>query len=349
MPRDRFADTEPLPELDPTERAVEQVVDAMQDLERPPGAYVRWPWPELDQVTGPLGAGGCVWFVCAFSAIGKTTFVTSLIEQWRPARRIYVMPLEIQPKEFRKHLACVQCGIYPGGVLSGRDKQLPDWPAKKARLIEALHAQHNAPFVSQVMISEQRAINVRGLERGLREAKSFGADVVIVDHIDHIGDETGNAAANLYAESKRVNHAALTMAQDNDLTLLFTSQLNLEIAKGQDHMSKYGPPRDGHVLMGNIKRQVATGMIGLFRKPRERQQHETDLEYEQAMKDARIGKLEPPKALDPNVMGVVAMKLRHFGSHEGRRVHLGFEHGRVVSLDEKDKYTTQSGYPRPVV
>lgn len=341
-----FLDDEALPEIDATELAVEQVVDAMQDLERPAGAYVRWPWPELDAVTGPLGAGGCVWFVCAFSAIGKTTFVTSLIEQWRTSRRVYVMPLETRPRTFRSHLACVQCGIYPGGVLSGHDKSLPDWPEKKELLRDALQRQYQKPFVDQVMISEQRAINVAGLEKGLREAKSFGADVVIVDHIDHIGG--GEHGANLYAESKAVNHAALAMAQDNDLTLLFTSQLNLEIAKSQDHLAKYGPPRDQHVLMGNIKRTVATGMIGLFRKPRERRQSETDDEYVAALKDARSGKLPAPEILDPTVMGVNAMKLRHYGSREGSRVFLGFEHGRVVALNQRDRFTT-SGYPRPVL
>lgn len=336
-----------LPHIDPTALAVEQVANAMHELERPAGAYIRWPWAELDAMTGPLGAGGVVWFVCAFSAIGKTTFVTSLIEEWRRVnRRIYVMPLETRPQAFRSHLACVQCGIYPGGVLSGHDKSLPDWADKKARLRAALAEQFQSPFVDRVMISEQPAINVAGLEAGLKEAKAFEADVVIIDHIDHV---SGGDGKNLYGESKAVNHAALTMAQDNHMTLVFTSQLNLEIAKGTDHLAKFGPPRDQHVLMGNVKRQIATGMIGLFRKPRERKESETDDEFAKLIKDARAGKVTPPEVLDPMVMGVNAMKLRHFGAREGSRVYLGFEHGRIVGLSEKDRYTTSSGYPRPLV
>lgn len=333
---------EDLPQLDAAAIARTQVVDSLVELERRPNEYLRWPWPELDAVTGPLGAGGVVWFVCAFSSIGKTTFVTSLIELWRNMGKvIYVMPLETRAREFRTHLACVQTGHYPGAVLSGEAKSRPDWLTDvKPQIAAAIEAQRRAPFVDQVMISEQQAINVRGLEKGLKESKSFGADVVIIDHIDHIAEGSGT---NLYAESRAVNHAALQMAKDNNLILLFTSQLNLEIAKSPDHLAKFGPPRDGHVLMGNTKRQVATGMIGLFRKPRDRKQLETDEEYNQAIKDARAGKVEPPEILDPNIMGVNAMKLRHFGSREGTRVYLGFDRGRVVSLNERDQYTTRRG------
>lgn len=335
---------EPLPTIHPHVLAGDQVNAAMNDLDRPASDYLRWPWPDLDAVTGPIGAPGVLWFVCAFSGIGKTTFVTSLIELWREqGKRIYVMPLETRPRDFRKHLACVQCGIYPGGVLSGDDASLPDWEEKRGRLNAALKAQYRAPFVDQIMISEQKAINVRGLDDGLKEAKAFGADVVIVDHIDHIGGTDNGASSNLYAESKAVNHAALRMAQDNEHRLVFTSQLNLTIARGNDHLAKYGPPRDEHVLMGNVKRQVATGMVGLFRKPRDRRPSETDEEYIQLLKDARAGKVEPPDVLDPNVMCVNAMKLRYYGSREGRRVNLGYEHGKVAALNERDRYRTTGG------
>lgn len=331
---------------DRTVMASDQVIDAMNDLDRPAAAYLRWPWPELDEITGPIGAPGVVWFVCAFSGSGKTTFVTSLIELWRAIdKRIYVMPLEAQPKDFRKHLACVQCGFYPGDVLSGHAASLPNWKDMRARLNETLALQYKAPFVDRVMVSEQRAINVEGLRHGLEEAKEFRADVVIVDHIDHIGDTGTNS--NLYAESRAVNHAALRMAQDYDLRLLFTSQLNQEIAKSPDHLAKYQPPRDQHVLMGGVKRQVATGMIGLFRKARDRRPSETDDEYVQAIKDAKAGKIGADKVLDTSAMGVNAMKLRHYGAREGSRVFLGFENGRVLSVAEKDRWVTASGFPRP--
>jgi hypothetical protein len=40
------------------------------------------------------------------------------------------------------------------------------------------------------------------------------------------------------------------------------------------------------------------------------------------------------------------MKLRNYGAHEGRKILLGFEKGRVLSLPERDRWTTTGGQPR---
>jgi hypothetical protein len=195
------------------------------------------------------------------------------------------------------------------------------------------------------VISEQRAINIAGLQNGLMEAEGVGADVVIVDHIDHI---EGDDAASLYAASKQVNHAALTMAQDNGLLLVMTSQLNMEIAK-QDRLAKYAAPMVHHVQFPSVKLQVATGMIGLFRPLRGLQTNETPDEYAAAIKKARAGTEDSPNMLEPNTMGVVMMKLRNYGQNEGRRVNLAVEHGRVQTIPERDQWRTDGRYPRKVV
>jgi hypothetical protein len=48
-------------------------------------------------------------------------------------------------------------------------------------------------------------------------------------------------------------------------------------------------------------------------------------------------------------MGVVAMKLRNYGSREGAKSYLRVEHGKVLDLDEKDRYQTGNGMLRRVV
>jgi hypothetical protein len=88
-------------------------------------------------------------------------------------------------------------------------------PTRHATATGAAQARHSGAdqadeFADFVRISPQRSINVEGLEEGLKEAQDFGADVVIVDHIDHIA---GGDGTNLYAESVAVNDAALRMAQ----------------------------------------------------------------------------------------------------------------------------------------
>lgn len=338
-----------LPHVHPVVIASDQVTEAMNALDRPADTFLRWPFPTLDAMTGPMAPGN-VWFVCAASGGGKTTFVASVIDLWRLAgKRVYVMPLELQPWRFRTYLACMALGVHPGDALSGNLRSMPDGEAVRAALRAELMAQAKPPYTEQVMVDEQRAINILGLERGLQKAKAFGADVVIVDHIDHVEPDAG-ASNNGYADAKAVNHAALRMAQDNGMLLVCTSQLNNAIvAGGQDHLARYQPPREHHVLMGGKKREVCTGMIGLFRPTRAMRPDETPESYAAAVKAARAGTAEPHTALEPHVMGVNAMKLRNYGHREGQRLKLAFVNGRVEDVAEKDRYTTGSGYVRQVV
>jgi hypothetical protein len=140
----------------------------------------------------------------------------------------------------------------------------------------------------------------------------------------------------------RVNKAAHKLARKYGLTFLFTSQMNNEsVKRGNDRLAQYGPPMTHHVFMGAHKRMVATGMIGLHRKLRDRLDMETEKEYHAALGKSRSGELPPMDALAPNIMAVTAMKLRNFGAREGNRCFLGVEHGALSHLAEKDRYTTR--------
>jgi replicative DNA helicase len=324
--------------------ATNQVIEAQLDLETPIERIVRWPLRDLDTLTGPLGAGGDIWLVASSSGGGKTTFVTSIVELWlNRGLRIYVMPLETRPKVFRTHLACVRLGIFPGDALSKRLLFMEGGQARRQQIMEELQTQLRPPFSDQVMIDEARAIDVDGLRRGLKKAKAFEADVVIIDHIDHIA---GGDGSNLVAESRRVNHEALRMAQDNELLLVLTSQLNMSIMGGSDRLAKYQPPQVNHLWLPGIKTQVATGIVGLFRRIREKLTDESQEEYMNKLKSARSGAIDPTEVLERAAMGTVAMKLRHYGQNEGKRAFLGFDRGRAIDLAEKDRYTTGNGQVR---
>jgi hypothetical protein len=337
-----------LPDIHPEVVAADQVIEALTHLERRPEALMRWPFGDLDALTGPMGPGE-VWYLCGFSGAGKTTFVASAIDRWRErGKRVYVMPLELQPWRFRLYLACMALEIHPGDALSGQLRAMPNGDAHAEALKLEMLAQTHTPYSERVMIGSERAINVAGLEGALMRAKAFRADVVIIDHIDHIEPNAGNG--NGYADAKAVNHALLRMAQDNGLLIVATSQLNnAVVGGGQDHLARYQPPREHHVLMGGKKREVATGMIGLFRPTRAQLPNESGEEFAAALKAARAGHAEPHTVLEPHVVGVSAMKLRNYGQHEGKRVTLGFRSGRVVDMLERDKYTTTGGYVRKVL
>lgn len=333
-------------EVHPDVAASDQIAAAIQHIDRHPDALVRWPYAALDALTGPMG-GGELWFTAAFSGGGKTTFVVSTIEAWRlQGKRVYVMPLELSAYRFRTYLACMATGVHPGDALSGHLRADASRAADRERLKEAVYAQGKPEFADHVRISEQRTINVAGLERGLREAKAFGADIVVVDHIDHI---EGGDGTNRYAESVAVNNAALKMALDNDLLLWFTSQLNMEIVKGRDHLAKFGPPMQHHLMFPTAKIQNATGIIGLFRPLRAMKPGETPKEYAADLKAARGGEADAQTALERGAVGVTMMKLRNNGQNEGKKITLAFERGRVISLDEKDRYVTGGGNVRQVL
>ena len=81
-------------------------------------------------------------------------------------------------------------------------------------------------------------------------------------------------------------------------------------------------------------------MIGLHRRLRDRDENETPKEFDAALARSRKGEAPPLDALQPNVMAVTAMKLRHAGQREGQRAYLAVERGRVSHLSERDSHTT---------
>lgn len=309
-----------------------QIVDAMLDLDRPADQYTRWPFPDLAELTGPM-APGDVWFICARSGGGKTTFVTSCIMRWLvEGRRLYVMPLETRPKSFRTYLACMQAGIPPGEALSGQLRQTPEGQQARKVLEGLLLEQIHEPLVSRLQVNGASAINEEALEQAFGEAMDFGADIILIDHIDHVQGE--GRTTDLYGTSVNANKKLLKLAQRADKLVIATSQLNLQGAQG-DALMRYQPPRDQDVYMGNFKRTVATGMIGLFRPVRAQKPGESEEEFTNAIRAARKGLVGPQDVLERDMMGVVAMKLRNYGQRENERCFLGVTNGRCVPLAER--------------
>lgn len=307
----------------------DQVIDAVSDLQRHPDLYLRWPWGALDHMTGGM-APGEVFYVCAFSGIGKTTFVSSATNRWLDqGKRVYVLPLETKPKRFRTYLACQRLGIKPGDATSGelRARNDPQLPA----LIAELNTHIKKPLCDQLRVKGVPSITLGLFEGACEEAADFGAHVVIVDHIDHISAGDGT---NQYAESLKVNRRAAEIAQEFGLILVLTSQLNTEAVRGTDRLAKFSAPQEQHVKYGGHKREVAQGMLGLFRPIRAPLPGESPDEYKSALRAARNGEVEPHTALMPHTMGVVYMKDRNYGT-DGRKCLLSVVNGRVEDREER--------------
>lgn len=312
--------------------AAEQIADAIADLERHPDTYLRWPWKALDAMYGAM-APNQVHYVVGFSGIGKSTFITSAMRGWmEQKRKVVVLPLEVSAKTFRTNLACQTLGIDPGTMTSGDFHRDMNHEQIREQVSQAISDQLKEPFLSRMTILGTDNVSVDGLRRAARIAVEREADVLVIDHVDHIsGDAPGR---NAYESSRAVNREALRLAKDYDLLIIAMSQCNQQALAGtQDRLAKYEPPRDNHVLMGGEKRQLATGMLGLFRPqlpPPEGAGQEDMAAWRDDMGRARRGEIEPHKALEPMTMGVVCMKNRAYGSREGQRIKLAWRAGRIV-------------------
>lgn len=304
---------------DSFESAPGQIDEARRELSRPIDEYLAWPYGSLAHVLGGFAPGElCI--AAAFSGGGKTLFTTNVeYDLMRQGRTVYHIGLETRPALVRLHFACLALGYYVGDVLSGAAKLRPDWPDMERAL--RLEMARNWGEGQQLIVNRERWLDELRLTKALKEAAFYGADLVVIDHMDHLAtpDHT-----SLYQASVRTTRRLVEMTQELSLRVLALSQLNNDAVRG-DVLVRHMPPRPEMVFMGGHKRQVSTTMLGIF------QPLDPDLSPEDT-KLVRAGKLEVAKVLQPNVMGVSVLKHRHYGSREGRVVKLGVERGRVFDL-----------------
>jgi KaiC/GvpD/RAD55 family RecA-like ATPase len=314
--------------------AADQILDAGRLVERPESAFLSFPWPTLAQLAGSIPPGS-VSIIGAFSGGGKTTFVSSLVaELLKAGKKIYVMALETTPDHFRTYLACQQLGIKPGDILSGESHRMPNGDA----LRQAVHAQIETQFEETwdtLRVSNEETINCDRLEQAFHEAFDWGADMVLVDHIDEIEPDS---PSELFAESVRTVKRGGKAARRYQLKAFFTSQLNNDTARG-NKLAKYQPPQVQHFYMGQHKIHVSHNVLGLFRPIRPRKRTETVDEYREALSAAKTGEIEPQSVLEQGRMGVNLVKSKFYGEREGSRISLGIQNGRVFddprSIEER--------------
>jgi KaiC/GvpD/RAD55 family RecA-like ATPase len=323
-------------EHDPMAQSFEQTAEAVGLLERDPSRIVAWPFAAVDAVTGPM-APGTVWYVAAFSGGGKTTFTTSCIRRWVEAGvRVYVMPLELRAHEWRTGYLCQRLGVHPGDALSGRlrlAEAAGDLEAKRTRemLQHELQLSHDEDRAWSLYVNPAAMLSLDGFVRAARHAKRHGYHVIVVDHVDHVSDE----GASPLEVSQQVNRALGRIAQALDIVIVCTTQMNGQAASGH-RLAKYEPPQVNHIWHPGVKVQTATGILGLYR-PTDPAASLDDVNA------AKRGEIEPTRVLLPGCMGVVAMKLRNYGAHEGKRVELAVQRGAVEDRAPQDVHHIHTG------
>lgn len=302
-----------------------EVTEAVNDLYRDASEYHHLPWPALDKAIGGM-PGGEICFIVAFSSNGKTLFLTSMLNELydKTKKKIYYMGLESRPKTLRTHWAAKRCGYDAGDFFSGKFLEWPDHAQVRAMLNDEVNSQTHGDKMERVRFCPAAYIDAKNITKAADQAEKFGADIFIIDHVDHID---GQAGSNHYAQSREVNQAILNIAQDYGFLMLPASQLNNEAVKG-NKIALHLPPQPQHVKMGGHKREIATWMLGLYRPLKVAGVLANDL------KAVNAG-LKPSREIcEPHTMAVVDMKHRFYGQREGERIYLKVERGKVMDADQ---------------
>jgi hypothetical protein len=234
------------------------------------------------------------------------------------------MALETTPDHFRTYLACQQLGIRPGDILTGATHTMHNGEA----LREAVTAQIETQFedLGQLLrVSNEESINNVRLQAAFEEAHSWGADLLLVDHIDEMEPDNYES---LYAESVKTVKLGARLSRRTEMKSFFTSQLNSLTTSG-NKLAKYQPPQAQHFYMGGHKIHVALNVLGLFRPLRDRRIDESPDAYRKALAAAKSGELDPQTALAQGKMGVNLVKSKYYGERDGRRCILNVRNGRV--------------------
>jgi len=283
------------------------------------------PWESLNRAVGGMPYGPPC-FVAAFSSSGKTMFLTSMMNELFEAtkKKIYYMGLESAPKTLRTHWACKRLGYDAGDLLSGEFLNRADRHEVREAVSAELHSQNFGEKFDRIRFCPTGVVNAQNIYDAAEAAAEFGADIFMIDHVDHIDGSPGRSE---YAQSREVNQAILTIAQEYGFLMMPATQLNNEAAK-VNRIALHLPPQPQHVKMGGHKREIATWMLGLYRPLKVAGVEAKDLKAVNAgLKPAR-------DILEPNTMGIVIMKHRFYGNREGSRIYLRVESGIVRDVNQ---------------
>lgn len=320
--------------------AIFQSNRAFLDLGRAATAFLEPPSPmaTLAELTGGIPEGD-IWYAGGFSGDGKTAFFTSLtLALVEAGKRVYYVPTETPARVLRNHFAAKTLGYDVADMLSGAWLQWPNYTEIKAAIRAELKRQvtPGADGKQTLWVANEGLITTDRLEAEAAHAKELKADVFIVDHIDHV---EGNGKS-LYDASVDANKTLLHIAQTYGLRVLAATQFNLDAVRG-DRVMRHMAPRENYVYMGNYKRQIASGMLGLYRPLRL-----VGLD-EGKVKSFNKGAADVTREeiLEPNTMAVSLMKHRLYGGREGRRIFLRVCRGRVTDLNATEREAMEHEIP----
>lgn len=304
-----------------------QLATARIIMARESSSIMTYPLPTLANLRGGWSAGE-VDFLASASGGGKTTMLSTLSRRWVAAgRKVFYAGFELPAHQLRLQWAAHDAGYLPGDIVSGEYLGWPNVDDVKARMAIAIQAQEER--VNLLRCTDVSFVSVKSLRQMADEALEWGADVFIVDHIDHI-EGTGD----LHGQSRQVTSAILEIAKTDGLRFLVATQLNQQ-GLGLDPLRSHRPVREEHIKQGGHKKEISTFFLGLSRAIRKNVTKEELKAVRNRMAEVRT--IEESFAAQVNVM-----KHRHYGERVGKVKMLGWERGEYTEyVSEEERKPTR--------
>ena len=297
-----------------------QIEGAERFLDLEAKDFLCWPWKALHGAVGGMAPGTLHYIVCP-SKGGKTTLMRSAAALWcQQGKKVLYGGFEMKAETLRTMYAADDAGLDPGDVTSGAWLDFPNYAELRARMVMAYRQQRQPDhWYQNLRFTGFDSVGVKQIGEMMEQAHAWGADAVVVDHIDEI---EGEGRATDYQVSVAVNRLLLRETKRYGLKVIATSQTN-STGKSTDRWRDHRNLRDEIVRYGDLKRQVATTMTGLFRPVR------PNLTKEEKEMVER-GEMPMSQALLTGANKFVIMASRTYGSRIGNVGFLGWERGRIV-------------------
>ena len=295
-----------------------QIDEAEKFLDLSKQDFLHWPWSTLDNAIGGMAPGTLHYIVCP-SKGGKTTLCRSAVAEWcKQGKKVLYGGFEMKAETLRTMFAADDCGLDPGDILTGAWLRFDNYDALRARMKDAYLQQRRADhWYQNLRFTSFERVGEKEVREMMTQAAAWKADVVIIDHVDHI-----SASGSLYEASVKTNELLLQLTKASGMRTIITSQTN-GAGKGQDSWRDHKPVREEVVKFGSHKKEIATTMMGFYRplKPGMRKEEREQVEFgERNMSDFLLD--------GANAFNIIGH--RAYGARNGMRGYVGWERGRIV-------------------
>lgn len=320
----------PLPPLGQVEQQEFQAAEALWFHAGFVPPVFDWPWRAVQDLVGSVLPGEVV-IAGAQSGNGKTQWIANFLARIarRTSLRLTVAPLERKPRELRGLWACLDLGLEPWPAFKGKWHLLR--AGAKQELLAHMTAQVRPPLRERIIFAADPTLDRKGLAKLVATAREWEHRLVVIDHLHHMDHGDGPEHRGLRDTMK----LAKTLAQDYDVAILFTAQLNRGKGQGSDSYQRYYPPEMTDLQGGSAIEQVADGVLLLYRPLLDQVDdgHGGTRPLQRRDIDAvRMGQAERESIFRPNTMGIRCGKHRLDGSKIGKDAFLHIRAGVISDL-----------------